>query len=629
MNYPPEEIYNPSILERKDFEYIILWMLDKNEELEWSNFTQKPIELKLSTLSKYLSLLTGKGFVDRPSRGHYKITSEGKKRITELSRQREEKRKFRYPPTVIRRRRNYRHWILWMIFNNDFCKWTDFLGEPLSINNSSLSRNMNLLMEKGLIIKEKKIYRITQTGKQEYLRMLKNYDLDRQSILDEESKRIEEITRNTVDFFQAYNINDEDLQFRFLNNILTLDYNRVETILSNKEDFDKIILFISMNHPDSYPNYISSEEFSNTYKIKVNTLTYFVDKILENKIYPIKFFELSVLPDNLYYFQEHSKLESALRVAVEGHITKSTYLNKLFSRSMDALSMMNNIVEEICVMMFNKGLKDSLKGFLPDYINYLAYKIEAKTGIQETYDKLEGIIWRDMLDIFESKGTEDLRGQYEKELIELNKVIELSPQNIELYYSKIKILIYFDQLEDAVDLLDKMLRRFPDNEKDIKLKKSSVFKRMLKIEAGLEIIDELIQNYPQDNDLLNIKAYWLQYLNKKEESIKLIKQIIKIEPNNATYHDRFGEILMFFKDYNRAIIEFQKTVELSSKAWFLYQTYIKLGICYKEIKKYKLAKENLNKGKKITNRSFSDPDVKQKWLALADLYLTEIERFRN
>jgi hypothetical protein len=54
-----------------------------------------------------------------------------------------------------------------------------------------------------------------------------------------------------------------------------------------------------------------------------------------------------------------------------------------------------------------------------------------------------------------------------------------------------------------------------------------------------------------------------------------------------------------------------------------------LGICYKEIKKYKLAKENLNKGKKITNRSFSDPDVKQKWLALADLYLTEIERFRN
>ncbi|MFX0042063.1 MAG: hypothetical protein ACFE8L_04045 [Candidatus Hodarchaeota archaeon] len=626
--YPSEEIYNPSVLERKDFEYIILWMLYNNEECEWSTFTQEPIELRLSTLSKYLSLLKGKEFVDRSSRGHYKITSEGRKRFLELSKQRENKRNLIYPPAVIRRRRNYSHWILWMVYNNNYCKWDDFLKAPLSINNSSLSKNMNMLIEKGIIIKEKKEYRITQSGRLEYSRMLRNYDLDRQSILEEESKRIEGITKKTIRFFHKYKINDDNIQFRFLNNILKLDYTRVESVLSNEEDFHKILLFISMNHPNNYPDSISINDFSDIYGIKRTKLEFFIDEILENEIYPIKFFELSVSPDKKYYFPENDKLETTLQATVEEHITKYTYLNKLFSRSKDIQVTVNNVLKEICVMLFNKDFKNSLKGFLPDYINYLAYKFEAKREFKGTDDKLEGIIWQDMLDIFQLKSTEDLQDHYEKDLKEINKAIRLNPKKIEFYYSKIRIFIYFDQFNEALDILDKMLTIFPENEKDVKIKKASVLKRMKKIEAGLEIIDELIQKYPKDNELLNYKAYWLQYLNKKEESIRTIQGIIKQEPDNATYHDTFGEILMFFKEYEEATKEFQKTIELSSKAWFLYQTYIKLGICYKGLKEYDLAIENLNKGKEITIKSLSDPDIKQKWLAIADLFLAEIARFR-
>ena len=76
VNKPPKEI-----IDKKNFEHIILWMLTNNEECEWSNFRQEPTKLQLSTLSKYLSMLKGKGYVDNYSRGHYKITSEGKKRF--------------------------------------------------------------------------------------------------------------------------------------------------------------------------------------------------------------------------------------------------------------------------------------------------------------------------------------------------------------------------------------------------------------------------------------------------------------------------------------------------------------------------------------------------------------------
>jgi Mn-dependent DtxR family transcriptional regulator len=625
INYPPEEIYNPPVMEKKNFEHIILWMLYNNEECEWSNFTEEPLELRLSTLSKYLSLLKGKHYVENISRGHYKITLEGRKRFNDLSSSSEKKRKLSYPPVIIRRRRNYNHWILWMVYNNNSCKWADFISEPLSINQSSLSKNLNLLQEQGFVKKEEKEYRITRSGKAEYSIILRDYNLDRQSILDEESKRIEEVTKNTIQFFNKFNIKDEEIQFRFLNNVLKLDYSRVESMLTDEEEFDKILLFISINHPDRYPDYISTEDFSKTYRIKKTKLEYYVDEIIENNIYPIKFFKLTVPLDSYYYFQENERLELMLRAITEDHITKFTYLNKLFSRPIDIGNKANDILLDACEMLFNKDLEDSLREFLPDYIKYLAYKIGAKVELKETLDKLEGIIWQDMADIFQPQISEEIMGQFDQDLKEITAKIRNSPNKSELYYSKIKILIYYEQYNEILITLDEMSDLFPENEKEIKIRRASVLRRMQEVEAGLEIIEDLIKIYPKDFDLLSYKAYWLQYLDKKEESLDVIQNLVSTFPENGTYHDTYGEILMYFEEYKIAAEQFLEAIELASEEWYIHQTYIKLGICYKELKNYDLAIENLEKGITLTEKDVVDIDTKQKWLSIGNLFLAEIE----
>jgi len=624
INYPSEEIYKAPKFGRRNFEHIILWMLYNNEECQWSDFTDKPLELRLSTLSKYLSMLKGRGYVDNYIRGHYKITTEGKKRFNEISGALKKKKKLNYPPEVIKRRRNYDHWILWMVYNNNYLKWSNFLEEPLSINQSSLSKNMNLLLDKGYVIKENKRYRITQSGKLEYSRMLQNYDLDRQSILDEESKRIEEITKKTIKFFENYDIKNEDIQFRFLHNVLRLDYTRVKAMLTEEEDFNLILLFLSINHPDQYPDYVSIESFSNMYDIKESKLEYYIDEIVENQIYPIKFFKLIVPPDKYYYFQEQERLEIMLRAITEDHITKFTYLNKLFSRSLEIRSIIDEIVDDICEVLFNKKLKKQLKEFLPKYINYLAYKIEAKVELKETYDKLEGIIWQDMMDVFHSKSLEPTEGHYEEKIRTIDREIKKDPKNLELYNSKIGILIYYEQLNEVLKILDEMLEIFPTNEMDIKMKKASVLRMMREVKAGLVIINELIEKYPGNTDLLNYKAYWLHYLNEREEAIKIMQDLTNKVPDNGTYHDTFGEILMFYEEYEEAAKKFQKAIEVAKDEWYINQTYIKLGICYKELENYNLAVENLNKGKELTKKSTSDAETKQKWLTIADLFLAEI-----
>ena len=72
---------------------------------------------------------------------------------------------------------------------------------------------------------------------------------------------------------------------------------------------------------------------------------------------------------------------------------------------------------------------------------------------------------------------------------------------------------------------------------------------------------------------------------------------------------------------------FLKALVLSKDEEYIYQTYIKLGICYKALGNQQdlvLAVKNLKKGKEIAKKSSIDPDTKQKWLIIADLFLAEM-----
>ena len=633
INYPPEKIYSPSQLKKPNYDHIILWMLYNNDLCKWGDLRQEPIEIPTGTLYRHLDKLKRKGFVENFARGHYRITSEGKKKFHELSSIKKLVRKLNYPPKIILKSgRNYAHWILWMVYNNNYCKRSDFLEDPLSINQSSLSKNLSLLIEKGFVIKEDGKYIITLSGKSEYSRMLKSYDLDRQTILEEESKRIEEINRKTVKFFDKLRIEDKEIQFRFLNNVLKLGYEKVKPLLKDEEVFHKILLYFSVNHPDQYPHFISPEDFSKIYSIKKTTLDYYIDEISEGKIYPIKFFKLAGPSGEDYYFQTGGKLERMLQVIAENHINKFTYLNKLFSKTMDEAlmfdinSVINRVLDEVGEFLFNKDLKEALREFLPEYIKYLAYKFESRRELKETYDKLEGIIWQNMSEVFEAQISENLESQYEEEIKEIEKEIELNPKNIELYNSKIRILIYYNQYTDVIMVLDKMLEEFPEKEIDIMMKKASIFEKKKNLEAGLVIIEDLLKKYPKNSDLLSYKAYWFQYLDKKEGALEIIQKLIEEEPDKGIYHDTYGEILMYFEEYEEAIKNFLKAIVIDSDDWYIYQTYIKLGISYKALGNHDLAVKNLQKGKDLTNKNVNELDTKQKWLTIAELFLTEIEQ---
>ena len=152
---------------------------------------------------------------------------------------------------------------------------------------------------------------------------------------------------------------------------------------------------------------------------------------------------------------------------------------------------------------------------------------------------------------------------YEESIKEINEAIKLNPDEYDLYLSKESVLIYFNKYDELLDFLDDILEIFPDEHKNVEIKRAYILKEKRNIEAGLKIINDLLDGYPDDKELLVYKAYWLQYLTRKDEAIEIIKKLIQDDPDNGMYHDTYGEMLMSFQDYENAKNEFLKSIEIS------------------------------------------------------------------
>ena len=548
VKYPPDGIITPMKI-NKDFEHIILWMLYNNDHCSWSDFNSDPVNISNATLSKYLTILISNGFIEKEKKGEYKITSEGRQQYADLQVKDALEKTLNYPPETITNKRNYDDWILWMLYNNHHCKWSDFLEDPLNINQSSLSKNLNLLLDKDFVEKDNHEYQITNSGELEYFNMLKKYDLDRQSILDEESKRVEIITDKVTNFFNDYDIDDDGIKYRFLNMVLRLDYSKIESTLSDEVDFDKILLFLAMNHPDQYPKYITTKHFALEYDIKLTTLTFFIEKIVEDNIYPIHFFKLNLNDEYIYYIQTEERLEKMLNVIIEDYIRKFTYLSKLRKSSgvqyqiPDINELLEDITGEMCSNLFHDDLKPALKKFIPEYIEHLAYKFESQKSLINHTDKIKGIAFQNVFEVIQSFDTSETASTMNKSA------------DSEAYY------FLHNRIFDTLDIfyLTKInfirtsqfkKKYFPRNSEFL----TNIERKLAKgkLSKVNDLLTENLKNL-DDIELLVLKDLFYTCNGELEDSLELTEEIIRKHPDEYIGY-LFQSITYFFMGkFNRAL----------------------------------------------------------------------------
>ncbi|MFX1269621.1 MAG: tetratricopeptide repeat protein, partial [Promethearchaeota archaeon] len=259
--------------------------------------------------------------------------------------------------------------------------------------------------------------------------------------------------------------------------------------------------------------------------------------------------KLAAYPNKEYYFQVNEKIERLLRAIVDDYITRFTYLNNLYentSKKAPALTISNiieKILSEICTSLFNDDLRDALRSFLPEYIKYLAYKIEMEKKLVTGESKLEGLIWQTISEEFETFTSKKSKVEGDQVDYALDHSIF---EALNLYYlSKLDFIEYneiqekyFTSNQEIFNEIIKLLKKgenlktsalYKQRENQLDEIENLIFQDIIitsqsKFEESVEITNKLIEKKPTDyiGYLFQSITYFL--LDDLEKSLSIIEE---------------------------------------------------------------------------------------------------------
>jgi len=195
-------------------------------------------------------------------------------------------------------------------------------------------------------------------------------------------------------------------------------------------------------------------------------------------------------------------------------------------------------------------------------------------------------------------------GKYKEALIEVNKLIKLDNKRPWNYYKKAFILNRKGDYSEALENIDIALEFKPKDFVYIQ-DKISILENLGRIDEALSLIDQeetIIGKHAEQfrAQMYQQKANQLLNSDKKDEAIETIKKAIKIDPEEANYFNKLGEIYMKYGEYEEAI----KQLEIAKKLVFTpIETYLNLGKCFYYSKNYERALENIKIARNLATHS--------------------------
>jgi tetratricopeptide (TPR) repeat protein len=267
------------------------------------------------------------------------------------------------------------------------------------------------------------------------------------------------------------------------------------------------------------------------------------------------------------------------------------------------------------------------KGDLDKFIGLIenAVELEPKKHRQARFYQLSSLIYYGIKDLGIA-------------LKEIDKSIELNPQNYSFALTKIYILTEKEDDDEVFKYIDKVINLFPEKKARFLIIKSFIYHHKGEKIASttgnkekasdyylesLKILDEVLEKNPDHPIALNNRIISLASLDRQDEAIKAGQKLITLHPEVGNYFDSFAEVLMQFGKYQEAIEHFTRAIEIDPHGFYVYLSYNKMAICYKELGDYERALETAEKSKEIANKIF--PDEKAKYNYNIDVLIEEIK----
>jgi len=477
------------------------------------------------------------------------------------------------------------------------------LKSPIKIKNSQFFT----LKENELLVKDRKFSFLEK----EYLDssnefLLNSYDFlfkekDYDRALEEIDKAIEQVKDSSEIFYLKFlilmKLNNFEKAEEFINKVIEL---KPTNILYYRE---KIYNFIFLKQFQKI-----SDVYNEVLDIKLDDsefCTFVITSLIENEqfeqIETLKKQEkldLNNLPDDdfdeiVLAFEERisnkmaeENYESALEIIGK----RDSILECLFAASyeykVNALIGMKLYDEALNILdeAIEKWPDYPEKGFSVNFdlaeikehnIPYELHIQEKMQIIEDTFEKHSGMpeykFYRMKADLLYRLG------KYNEALKIVDKIIELNPEVMEAFTIKLSIYIELEEFDKVLELIKKAIKLATD------------------VSHYRSAIDDL-----------------------KESTLDPIKKLIEEKPDKMIYHV-YGNILTIFEEYEKAILAFEKILDLEPDLSSIFNSYINIGKCYYELGLNKIALNKFFCAKQLAEKEQDDHLIKKANECISDI----------
>ncbi|GGB64754.1 hypothetical protein GCM10007424_00820 [Flavobacterium suaedae] len=173
-------------------------------------------------------------------------------------------------------------------------------------------------------------------------------------------------------------------------------------------------------------------------------------------------------------------------------------------------------------------------------------------------------------------------------------LVEEDPDSMLAYNYAIGARISMSQYEEAMEMIQRALDRFPDD-KQMRLKEAGVYSQMGEHEKSIEALRALWQDYPYNHDIkgslveeMLLHAKQLQEDDEPFQAKAVYHEILLIKPNDKTAALKLSSIYIDRQEYPEAMKVVDDSLELNQNDNDLLY---KKGIIYELMKDYKRARK--------------------------------------
>jgi tetratricopeptide (TPR) repeat protein len=154
------------------------------------------------------------------------------------------------------------------------------------------------------------------------------------------------------------------------------------------------------------------------------------------------------------------------------------------------------------------------------------------------------------------------RGHLDQALASLDRAIALHPDNVRYYLEAAEVLRDQAAPEDALRLVSAALAKHPAD-RELRQCRLELYFEAARYLNAIDEASALLHSYPNDIRALEFLAASYFYLGEPADAAAVCTRLVALAPLVPHYHLRMGALCHEMGDWQRALEEYQRTIELS------------------------------------------------------------------